>query len=84
MVQVKFVDKISKQERVNACHTTDPNLFYWNKKQQCVLKGFEKKRETALLAMEKYNSEAASFSPYKHKNNRWDAGHGTYKRRKQT
>lgn len=61
MVQVKFVDKISKQERVNACHTTNPNLFYWNKKQQCVLKGFEKKRETALLAMEKYTQKRLVF-----------------------
>ncbi|KAJ3356663.1 hypothetical protein HDU83_000525 [Entophlyctis luteolus] len=30
IVQVKFLDTISKQERVTACHTTDPNHFYWN------------------------------------------------------
>ncbi|KAI8819776.1 hypothetical protein BJ741DRAFT_715877 [Chytriomyces cf. hyalinus JEL632] len=28
IIQVKFVDKISKQERVQACSTTDPQHFY--------------------------------------------------------
>ncbi|KAI9346100.1 hypothetical protein BDR26DRAFT_817945 [Obelidium mucronatum] len=45
MIQIKFVDKISKQERVNACHTTDFNFFYWNKKSKKVLAGFEKRQK---------------------------------------
>jgi hypothetical protein len=48
LVQVKFVDIISKQERLKACHTTDPRYFYWNYKGQMVLKGFEQERNAIL------------------------------------
>lgn len=48
IIQVKFVEKINKQERLNACQTTDPDFFYWNKKQNCVLKGFEERRKKIL------------------------------------
>ncbi|ORY44920.1 hypothetical protein BCR33DRAFT_816742 [Rhizoclosmatium globosum] len=48
MIQLKFVDKISKQERMNACHTTDPNRFYWNKVSGVPLKGFEPIRNVIL------------------------------------
>ena len=48
LVQVKFVNIISKQERLQACHTTDPNYFYWNYKGQKVLKGFEQERNAIL------------------------------------
>lgn len=61
MIQVKFVDKISKQERVNACHTTDPNYFYWNKKQNCVLKGFQKRRDEILIALGQFSCERFVF-----------------------
>ncbi|KAJ3090134.1 hypothetical protein HK100_007540, partial [Physocladia obscura] len=53
IVQVKFVDKISKQDRVNACHTTDPNRFYWNKNSGDVLVGFQQKRKTILRKLNK-------------------------------
>ncbi|KAI9318855.1 hypothetical protein BDR26DRAFT_913465 [Obelidium mucronatum] len=48
IVQVKFVDTLSKQERLNALHTTNPSRFYWNSKSNCVLKGFEKDRDAIL------------------------------------
>jgi hypothetical protein len=53
---VKFVEKISKQERVNACHTTDPSFFYWNKKQNCILKGFQERRKKILEMISSYKS----------------------------
>jgi len=56
IIQVKFVEKISKQERMNACHTTDPNFFYWNKKQNCILKGFQERRKKILEVISTYKS----------------------------
>jgi hypothetical protein len=44
IVQVKFVKGISKREAVNACDTTDPELFYCKRKGSGVLKGFEQRR----------------------------------------
>lgn len=44
IVQVKFLKKISKQEMVNACNTTNPQRFYYKRKSNEVLKGFEDKR----------------------------------------
>ncbi|KAI9341509.1 hypothetical protein BDR26DRAFT_918448 [Obelidium mucronatum] len=52
IIQVKFVDRISKQEQVDACHTTDPQYFYWNRKKSSVLRGFEAHRRIILLALE--------------------------------
>jgi len=48
LVQIEFVNIISKQERMKACHTTDPNYFYWNCKDQKVLKGFKEERNAIL------------------------------------
>ncbi|KAJ3336155.1 hypothetical protein HDU83_009599, partial [Entophlyctis luteolus] len=48
IMQVKFVDKITKQERIHACHTTDPQYFYWNSKNDSVLRGFESRRNDIL------------------------------------
>jgi hypothetical protein len=45
LVQVKFVDRISKQERVKACETTDPQFFYCNRTSNQVLRGFEGRRK---------------------------------------
>jgi hypothetical protein len=56
IIQVKFVEKISKQERVNACHTTDPNFFYWNKKKNCILEGFQERRKKILEVISTYKS----------------------------
>ncbi|KAJ3338383.1 hypothetical protein HDU83_008177, partial [Entophlyctis luteolus] len=53
IVQVKFADKVSKQDRLNACHTTDPNRFYWNKKSGRVLAGFHEKRQSILTELSK-------------------------------
>ncbi|KAJ3392955.1 hypothetical protein HDU84_003171 [Entophlyctis sp. JEL0112] len=47
--------RISKQELVNACHTTDPNFFYWNKTRNAVLVGFEKQREDCLRLLSGMN-----------------------------
>ena len=44
IVQVKFVNKVSKQEAANACDTTDPERFYCKRKGNGLLKGFEDKR----------------------------------------
>lgn len=44
IVQIKFVKEISKQEFVNATATTDPELFYLNRKTQSVLKGYEMRK----------------------------------------
>ncbi|KAI8820595.1 hypothetical protein BJ741DRAFT_557502 [Chytriomyces cf. hyalinus JEL632] len=47
IIQVKFVDKISKQERVHACSTTDPQHFYCGRNGS-VLRGYETGREEIL------------------------------------
>ncbi|KAI8897303.1 hypothetical protein BC833DRAFT_615154 [Globomyces pollinis-pini] len=44
IVQVKFVEGISKQESVNACDTTDPDRFYCKRKGNGVLRGYEQMR----------------------------------------
>ena len=44
IVQVKFVKEMSKQEAVNASDTTDPEFFYYKRKGNGVLKGFEQRR----------------------------------------
>ena len=49
---MKFVEKISKQEKLNASSTTDYNFFYWNKKSKSVLKGFEAQRKKTIKIME--------------------------------
>ncbi|RKP20084.1 hypothetical protein ROZALSC1DRAFT_13153 [Rozella allomycis CSF55] len=43
--QTNFVKGMTKQERVNACNTNDPNLFYCNRTTKTVLKGFEDKHD---------------------------------------
>jgi hypothetical protein len=44
IVQVKFLNRISKQEAVKACDTTDPERFYCKRNCNETLKGFEEKR----------------------------------------
>jgi len=48
LVQVKFVNIMSKQDRVKACVTTDPKYFYCNRTSKKVLKGFEEERDSIL------------------------------------
>ena len=71
IVQVKFVKKASKQERVDACHTTDPDRFYWNNQRNCVLKGFEQERTNVLLALKGYRLKRIVFL---HSNTKTTAG----------
>jgi len=52
LISVKFVGTISKQERMQACRTTDPNYFYWNSKGNMVVKGFEEERNTILSLLD--------------------------------
>ena len=60
IVQVKFVNGMSKQEAANACDTTVPELFYCKRKGNGVLKGFEQKREKLLNELT--NLQKAGFS----------------------
>ncbi|KAJ3307930.1 hypothetical protein HDV04_002296 [Boothiomyces sp. JEL0838] len=58
IVQVKFVESLSKQESVNAFHTTDPDNFYCNRKTGTVLKGYERSKDLlskALVYLQKNN-----------------------------
>ncbi|KAJ3377758.1 hypothetical protein HDU84_008248 [Entophlyctis sp. JEL0112] len=58
IVQVKFLDTISKQERVTACHTTDPNHFYWNSRSNKVFKGFKEVQQNIdVLKSYKYGMD---------------------------
>jgi hypothetical protein len=49
VVQIKFVKGLTKQERVNACNTTDPAYFYCNRKTKEVLKGYEDKKSATRV-----------------------------------
>jgi hypothetical protein len=51
IVQVKFVNRMSKQEAANACNTTDPELFYCKRKGNGVLNGFEDMRAKLLESL---------------------------------
>ncbi|KAJ3122181.1 hypothetical protein HK098_003059 [Nowakowskiella sp. JEL0407] len=44
VVQVNFGNQISKQERMNACHTTDVEYFYWSKDKSHPLEQFNEER----------------------------------------
>ncbi|KAJ3342997.1 hypothetical protein HDU83_005842 [Entophlyctis luteolus] len=61
IMQVKFVDKITKQERVHACHTTDPQYFYWNRKNDSVLRGFESRRNDILDMLKNMTCRRLAF-----------------------
>ncbi|KAI8823930.1 hypothetical protein BJ741DRAFT_714983 [Chytriomyces cf. hyalinus JEL632] len=61
IIQVKFVDKISKQERVHACSTTDPQYFYWNRNKGSVLKGFETRRGKILAELKNMSRTRVVF-----------------------
>ena len=61
IIQVKFVKIISKQERVNACHTTDPNFFYWNKRQNCVLNGYQERKDKIIEVIRTMSHESYVF-----------------------
>ncbi|TPX75516.1 hypothetical protein CcCBS67573_g03216 [Chytriomyces confervae] len=60
-VQVKFVDQISKQDRLNACHTTDPDYFYWNKKSGRVFAEFHERRESILKKLKESTCKRLVF-----------------------
>ena len=51
IVQVKFVNRLSKQERANAYQTTNPDRFYCQRKSGNVLKGFYIKRRNLLASL---------------------------------
>ncbi|KAJ3332090.1 hypothetical protein HDU76_001297 [Blyttiomyces sp. JEL0837] len=61
IVQVKFVSTISKQARLDACDTTDPNSFYSNRKSRGVLPGFEKRKEHILEALKGFSCKRLVF-----------------------
>ncbi|KAJ3237188.1 hypothetical protein HDU78_004212 [Chytriomyces hyalinus] len=61
IVQVKFVDQISKQDRLNACHTTDPDYFYWNKKSGRVFAEFHERRESILKELKESTCKRLVF-----------------------
>ncbi|KAJ3318837.1 hypothetical protein HDU76_000709 [Blyttiomyces sp. JEL0837] len=54
IIQVKFQSVMTKQDRVKACHTTDPEYFYWNRNGNCVLKGFEGTRDKVKDAIREF------------------------------
>ncbi|KAI8823925.1 hypothetical protein BJ741DRAFT_72280 [Chytriomyces cf. hyalinus JEL632] len=60
IIQVKFVDKISKQERVHACSTTDPQHFYCGRNGS-VLRGYETEREEILPLLTNLHLERQVF-----------------------
>jgi hypothetical protein len=57
IVQVKFVNRLTKQEIANACNTTNPDKFYCkrNLKEEesgdIILKGFEERRNNLSAAL---------------------------------
>jgi hypothetical protein len=61
IVQVKFVNGMSKQEAANACNTTDPELFYCKRKGNGVLPGFEGKRSELLESLSNLESDGFSL-----------------------
>ena len=61
IVQVKFVNGMSKQEAANACSTTDPELFYCKRKGNGVLPGFEGKRSELLESLSNLESDGFSL-----------------------
>ncbi|KAJ3117025.1 hypothetical protein HK098_006375 [Nowakowskiella sp. JEL0407] len=61
VVQVKFMKQISKQERVNACNTTDCCFFYWNKDKTKPLKYFDEKREMLRSALAEFEVKRYVF-----------------------
>ncbi|KAI8845365.1 hypothetical protein BJ741DRAFT_145871 [Chytriomyces cf. hyalinus JEL632] len=61
IIQVKFVDKISKQERVHACSTTDPQHFYCGQNDSKVLRGYETQREEILPLLTNLHLERQVF-----------------------
>ncbi|KAJ3225185.1 hypothetical protein HDU78_010739, partial [Chytriomyces hyalinus] len=61
IVQVKFVDEITKQERLNACHTADPERFYWNKKSGSVMQAHLKKRKAILKELQMFTCKRIVF-----------------------
>ncbi|TPX49701.1 hypothetical protein CcCBS67573_g10145 [Chytriomyces confervae] len=61
IIQVKFVDTIAKQERVDACNTTDPQYFYRNRKTESVLRGRETRRNEILPALQNLHHKRLVF-----------------------
>ncbi|KAJ3117251.1 hypothetical protein HDU96_007402 [Phlyctochytrium bullatum] len=61
IVQVKFVKALSRQERLNAAHTTDHSLFYTKRQDGSVLKGYEKRREEVLKQLSGFKVERYLF-----------------------
>ncbi|KAJ3286531.1 hypothetical protein HDU79_006413 [Rhizoclosmatium sp. JEL0117] len=57
LIQINFVDEISKQERVDACHTTDPMAFYTNKNTGRVLDGWTATKEAVLHELKGSNCQ---------------------------
>ncbi|KAI9337261.1 hypothetical protein BDR26DRAFT_864058 [Obelidium mucronatum] len=52
MIQIDSSSECSKQQLVNACHTTDFNFFYCNNSTKTVLSGFEDERKEMLDVLE--------------------------------
>ncbi|OAJ39255.1 hypothetical protein BDEG_23117 [Batrachochytrium dendrobatidis JEL423] len=61
IVQIKFVERMSKQEAANAYNTTDPERFYCKRNGGGVLKGFEEKRTHLLSTLLKLHKSGYSL-----------------------
>lgn len=67
IVQVKFVNRLTKQEIANACSTTDPNKFYCKRNLKegetgsFILEKFTKKRNELLKALVEVQNEGYSL-----------------------
>ncbi|ORY51661.1 hypothetical protein BCR33DRAFT_752876 [Rhizoclosmatium globosum] len=57
LIQINFVDEISKQERVDACSTTEPMSFYTNKNTGRVLDGWTATKEAVLHELKESNCQ---------------------------
>lgn len=57
IVQIKFVKRISKQKRAIAVATTNPEMFYSNRKTGRVLKGYRTARQAILKSLDGLEKE---------------------------
>ncbi|EGF79670.1 hypothetical protein BATDEDRAFT_25363 [Batrachochytrium dendrobatidis JAM81] len=61
IVQVKFVERMSKQEAANAYNTTDPERFYCKRNGGGVSEGFEEERTYLLSTLSKLHESGYSL-----------------------
>ncbi|OAJ39370.1 hypothetical protein BDEG_23223 [Batrachochytrium dendrobatidis JEL423] len=61
IVQVKFVERMSKQQAANAYNTTDPERFYCKRNGGGVSEGFEKERTYLLSTLSELHKSGYSL-----------------------